>query len=215
MKYPLAIRNEKIGNLDLRVVGVIHGPNYFKQHKEFFETEVTRPNHLLFEANGLEENGFYQKLAGCVEGQGRSIFVPDSGHFGHQLNDIVAAAVGGLLLFKSQNKVVSRRDFVKKGFMALGGLFLSTGYFGLREDALQKLVGPDSTLDNKIAYNAVQDFRNIISADNICRIERDCGIIGTATYFIGHYHINGLSAYINNPTLRKKRILYFPQELLL
>ena len=35
---------------------------------------------------------------------------------------------------------------------------------------------------------------------------------GNGLFLIGQYHVHGISAYLKNPLMRKKRIVYYPQE---
>lgn len=74
---------------------------------------------------------------------------------------------------------------------------------------MQDIFGKNAIIDNKISFDAVQDFRNIVSSDNLVRAGEELKFNGRGTYFIGYNHLNGLRTYINNPDMRKiKRKFY-------
>lgn len=214
MEYPYFVRDERIGTLNLRVIGVEHTSEFLEEHEEYFREELDRAGHLFLEG-GLETNTFYQSLANMADGQHGIIYVPDdSSNIGHLLHDMTMSATGFQLVTRSLENPISRRNFFRKGLMAVGGLYLLTSLGGIRENILQGFfLGPEGTLDNMLAYDCVVDLRNMVTAENFARAEKDLGIRGNATYFVGVGHVNGLRAYIRNPELRKKRVLYLPQEL--
>lgn len=67
----------------------------------------------------------------------------------------------------------------------------------------------------KVGYdNLIKENGENYCAENIYRAINELGFCGNATLFIGYNHINGLSTYIHDPEMRKKkRKLYFLQEL--
>ncbi|MCX6750726.1 MAG: twin-arginine translocation signal domain-containing protein [Candidatus Pacearchaeota archaeon] len=209
--YPREIYKTKIGNLNLKIIGVDHRPPFLTKNEDFFREEINLPEYIFFEM-GLEGNKFYQDLAKLMDKQDKSIYVPDSLYKGFTANDVIIGGVGLDIFVNSLRKPISRRDFLKKSCTGLAGLYLTTGVMGFREDILQNILGKNATLDNKISYDAVQDFRNILSADNLNRAGNELNFEGDGTYFIGYSHLNGLRAYINNPNMREKRKLYFHLE---
>ena len=208
--YPREIYETKIKNLNLKIIGVDHRMSVLKKYEDFFREEINSPDYIFFEM-GLEGSNFYKRLAKLLDNQEKSIYVPDSLYKGFGANDIILGGIGADLFVTnatSLRKSLSRRDFFKKSCMGLAGLYLATTIRGVRENILQNILGKDATLDNKIAYDALQDFRNIICSDNFIRAGNELGFEGNGTFFIGYSHLNGLRAYINNPNMRKKRRLY-------
>ena len=210
--YPREIYETRLKNLNLKIIAVDHKPSFLTENEDFFRKEVNNPDYVFFEM-GLEKSEFYKNLAELIEDKDKSIYSPDSLYKGFEENDIILGVAGAGLLTKStvdivrKRKLMSRRDFLKKAGMGLAGLYLGTGIMGFREDMLEKIFGKNITFDNKISYDATQDFRNIISSDNINRAAGELNFEGNAAYFIGYNHLNGLRAYMNNPKMRRKRKL--------
>lgn len=212
MEYPYEIREKKIGNLNLKIVGVRHTPKFFNKHVKYLERELAGADHLFFE-DGLPNNKFYKNLADLGQGKHKSIYVPDSTEWNFASDALVSFAGAGIAI-KSLSNMGSRREFVKNGLKLFGGVYFASGFIGLNEEFFRNFTESESTTDNVLSYSSVRDFRNIVSAENLCRAEKDLGMEGNATYFIGGAHLDGLNAYLENPELRKKRVLYFPQDLL-
>jgi hypothetical protein len=207
--YPKEIYNTKIENLNLKIIGVDHRLPVLKRNEEFFREEINSPDYIFFEG-GLRKNLFYQGLAKLLDKKDKFIYVPDPLFKGLGVNDLILGGVGADIFVSSLKKPISRMDFLKKSCMGLIGLYLITGIWGFRENVLQKILGKNATFDNKIAYDAVQDFRNIVSADNLNRAANELNFEGDATYFVGYSHLNGLRAYINNPNMRKEKRKLYP-----
>ncbi|MGY4884057.1 MAG: hypothetical protein ACP5NZ_00580 [Nanobdellota archaeon] len=211
LDYPKEIYDTRIRNLDLKIIGVDHKNSFLIKNEEFLRKEINKPKYIFFEM-GLEGNDFYKNLTKLIDKKDSQIYVPDGLYKGFMENDIILGIIGIDLLTNSSTtplrKPISRMDFLKRGAAGLFGLYLSTGVIGFREDMLQKIIRKDSTFDNKLSYDAIQDFRNIISVDNLDRAANELCFEGEGTYFVGYSHLNGLKAYINNPNMRKKRRLY-------
>lgn len=210
-RYPKEVFKSKIKDLNLKIIAVDHKPSFLLNNEIFFKEEINKPKYLFFEM-GLEGNDFYKDLTKFIDKADKSIYVPDGLYKGFMENDIILGVIGIDFLTNSSTsplkKPLSRRDFLKRGASGLLGLYLSTGVIGFREDLLQKILGKNSTFDNKISYDAIQDFRNIISVDNLDRAANELEFKGDGTYFIGYNHLNGLRAYISNPKMRNKRKFY-------
>jgi hypothetical protein len=205
--YPKEIYNTKIGNLNLKIIAIDHRLPVLKRNEDFFREEINSPDYIFFEG-GLKKNAFYQGLAKLLNKKDKSIYVPDPLFKCLGVNDLILGGVGADIFVSTFKKPLSRMDFLKKSSMGLIGLYLVTGVWGFRENMLQKILGKNATFDNKISYDSIQDFRNIVSADNFNRAANELNFEGDATYFAGYSHLNGLRAYINNPIMRKKRKLY-------
>lgn len=205
--YPKEIYKTKIRNLNLKIIGVDHRFPFLTKNEDFFREEINSPDYIFFEA-GLRKNIFYQGLAKLLDKKDKSIYVPDPLFKGLGVNDLILGGVGADIFVSSLKKPISRMDFLKKSSMGLIGLYLVTGVWGFRENLLQKILGKNATFDNKISYDSIQDFRNIVSAYNLNRAANELNFEGDATYFVGYSHLNGLRAYIDNPGMRKKRKLY-------
>jgi len=177
MIYPYEIREERVGNLELKLVGVRHTFNDFELQKEFFSDEINKVDLVFFE-DGMG-NEFYRALRNQMLREGKEkYYIPDK-NGNYALGSEITAGLGGLALLGKalknnlfNKKELSRAEFLKKSLYFTAGAYLLSNSGGFVEDLTQGLVGPDSSIDNSLPYNTIQDFRNIISASNLIRGEK-------------------------------------------
>jgi len=143
--------------------------------------------------------------------------VPDSTNDLQPLADLGQTTIGTSLilhsLFSVTNKKQSRRSLLRETLKLFGGTLLLSGVEGFRSHS-QDIGDETMVIDDALTYGTIMDYRNLLIADNLDKISRTLSFRSQVPFFIGNAHVKGISAYLRNPLLRKKRLLYLPQDLL-
>jgi len=217
MKYPKLVLEERINGIDVNLVGVTHLRNFFHKHENFFREQICR-SPAIFSEDGPEgfTDGFSEEIAKVAQETGKPIYILESGSNIHSFLGLAQLGIGGYLAgsYLRKSDDMSRRTFLKKGVSTLLGSYLM-GSCLTQNSIIQKVIGNENVkLDDALQYDAIIDYRNIVAAENIDRASKVLQLEGKIPYFIGSLHVKGIHAYLRNPGLRKKRLLYFPQDLI-
>lgn len=123
-KYQLTNLEEKVNGKHLRIVGVEHTPEFFEEHKDFFEDVISEADYVVLEAvlNGdFWECEFYRAVGRIAKSQDKYVYqvdprnVPttslDFGQFflGFYLGGILGKAITANL----KENGISRKTFLK------------------------------------------------------------------------------------------------------
>jgi hypothetical protein len=222
-QYP--VLTETINNTKVSIAGVEHDRRFFKRNRERFKTFVQENDAIvmeqLIEGEFWEHPQFFARVARIAHSQGKPIYNIDP--ITPTLDDIdiaqsyaapgVLVATAALALQRAAKRKFSRRHFLKlSGITALLSPFVlgSDAGVDLRADIDEESVTQHG-LDDTLSYGAI-DYRNLVIADEtdkLCQLPeiKKIGLIH------GAYHYGSIQGYLLSPTLRKKRLLYFPFDL--
>ncbi len=214
MEYPELVLEEKINGATINLIGVRHRRSSFYRYKHFFSDNIKNSPALFLEEDEEDFSyGFYGEIARVAREENIPLYVIVPSELSHLLLEVVQGGAG--LIFGTSYlrglRNMQRRDFLKKGIQSALGLFLLSGTAPARQ-WIQDAVGDEQVkIDDVLTYGTVADYRNIIAAENIDRASRNYPG-GRIPCFIGGGHVKGISAYLRNPELRRKRALYLPQD---
>jgi hypothetical protein len=217
MSYPKLILEERINGMNVNLVGVSHTRDFFHEHEDFFRDQIVNAPAVFLEdgPKGFTYE-FDEEIAKVAQETEKAIYIPEPSNGVHVLLDIAQLGVGGYFAgsYLRKPKEISRRSFLKKGGATLLGLYLAWGSF-MPRGFVQKAIGDENVkIDDALQYGTVEDYRNIVVAENLDRASKRVQLEGSVPYFIGSDHVEGIHTYINNPELRRKRIVYLPQDLI-
>ena len=217
MDYPEKILEEKINGLNLRIIGVAHTRKFYKKHEDFFRKQIGNSPAIFLE-DGPEgfTHEFDEEVAKVSQETNKPIYIPEPSNILHNVLDTAQLGVGVYLAgsYLRKPKEMSRRNFLKKGGVTLLGLYLAWGSF-IPRSYVEKAIGDENVKwDDALQYGTVEDYRNIVAAENLDRASRVLRFKRHIPYFIGAGHVEGIHTYLRNPKLRKKRLVYFLQDLI-
>jgi hypothetical protein len=213
MRYPELVLEEKINGLNVNLVGVCHSESFFQEHEAFFREQIRSSPAVFLED---VDRDFSERIAKVAQETSKSIYVLESGNIIHIGLDATQLCAGLYLAssYLIKPKEMSRRNFLKKGGATLLGLYLIGGSFVPRSFVQKAIGNEDIKLDDALQYGTVEDYRNIVAAENIDMLSRLLKVEGHIPYFIGANHVEGIHTYLQNSKLRKKRLVYFIQDIM-
>ena len=214
MRYPFPLKTEKVNNNNFELIGVEHTPEFYRRHDSFFEEKIQNSELVILEANlfleSKEENSFYSFIANQAEKNNLPIYTLDSTENVAALESSQMYLGFALALLANTGLKFSRRKVLSAllGMVSLD-LMISVAPIGAIRELGQK---ENIEMDNIISYSTMLDYRDILCASNLEKLERRVKSQKPIPYFIGAGHINGIQMYLRSNTLRKKRILYALQD---
>ena len=217
MGYPRLVLEERLNGMEINLVGVIHSRDFFHKHENFFRNKINGSQAIFLEDGPREfTHEFDRKIAKLAQENNKPIYIIEPSKMAYLILEFAQIGTASFLgtSYLRINKNMSRRDFVKKGGATLFGAYLLFGAVPFK-GFIQDFAGDESVkIDDAVTYGTIGDYRNLVAAENLDRISKKRHLEGQIPYFIGYGHVKGISAYLQNPNLRKKRFIYFPQDLI-
>lgn len=214
----------KNNNLEFRLVEVEHTKSYFNKYKVFFNKEVNEAGALCIEGSDTLNHEFVKPIMDLAKEKQIAVYFPDRTDSKHWLMDMVQLLIGlGIIsrgciipLMNSylKNEKSSRRQFLKRILAGISGAYLTYGTFMGPGPVINSTINKDIKIDDLLIYGTIDDYRNLLNAENLDRLSTEINLEKPISCFYGYLHPKGIYTYLTNPKLRKKRVVYLPQDLL-
>lgn len=209
------IKDVKVNNANIKLVGVKHDEEYFNQHFYTFYNLIKNSDRIIIESDYTVD--FYKDIGEICKSEGKDLYILDpciymnfEDRFKSDLSFFIDESFYFLFpytLSKSITNKTSRRKFLGLSFL------LFPAYLGsLPGIFLPNLIDRNASLtygiDDKIMYGFSYDYRNVRFAKGLEVLSKRLGSKKNLTLFIGGAHIEPIYHYLTNPEDReiKERI---------
>src|SRR3989338_5996221 len=185
-QYPYPVLIERINGKDLTIVGVTHTPEFYIEHRPFFEGIVKEHDTLVLEQSIIGQSDisftrspFFSNFGDLARAQNKSIYQVDPLTYIAITADLALTLLGSLtiasgLTSPKKDQGVSRRDFLKRaGKIGLGLSLLGGSIMGI--SLTEAIAGEDVIIkydygwDDVLLYG-LNYYRNIIIAQGLERL---------------------------------------------
>ncbi|MBM3247108.1 hypothetical protein FJZ17_01025 [Candidatus Pacearchaeota archaeon] len=226
-------RTVDIEDLKLRLIGVVHAPQFARRHFNELERLVRESSHVVVESakpvawkdgNIVEnpeemKNSYFQTIYHLARKYGKPLITLDAVKTSLHLIDLFTWVAGAMNFRENAVKLredkITRREALIHGLKSLGWgalAFGSTGAGGFLRSGIANLISPKQELSQiefeRFGYNHIVDQRNVQIAERLLQLP---GLLNKDEVAQGKYvmvtfgaaHIPGAHYYLTHPIARK------------